>query len=314
MSESTQQPLSSNQQTQNGPHSQVPSAGPGIDKREKLSPVSLAPIHVAEPSSILVLKNQKDLGRRSTSIGPFSQDDDDESEESDDEDGQSYDPESASIQDDLPPPHSTRSPQNGTAAGLVINGDPRRIPTANSGFTNNYRGNHPAEAPPGISSTIITEPTPQIKATESRPKSMPHVDLQALLTRLSPTMPQQATTTTATTTTATLSTLPSPPPSLPKPPPPTAHPLPAPVHAQGVVVKNTLRSGLPSSLPNPATFQHPKHAVPNSPTGTEEYEDRPFTTEEEGAYENFLEEEREYVTKGQWDRFPIGSRLFIGTP
>jgi hypothetical protein len=29
-------------------------------------------------------------------------------------------------------------------------------------------------------------------------------------------------------------------------------------------------------------------------------------------YDTFLAEERNYVTEGQWDRFPNGSRLFIG--
>jgi len=29
-------------------------------------------------------------------------------------------------------------------------------------------------------------------------------------------------------------------------------------------------------------------------------------------YDEFLAEERTYVTEGQWDRFPVGSRLFIG--
>jgi nuclear polyadenylated RNA-binding protein 3 len=29
-------------------------------------------------------------------------------------------------------------------------------------------------------------------------------------------------------------------------------------------------------------------------------------------YDQFLAEERVYVTDGQWDKFPVGSRLFIG--
>ena len=29
-------------------------------------------------------------------------------------------------------------------------------------------------------------------------------------------------------------------------------------------------------------------------------------------YEAFLEQERKFVTEGQWDQFPMGSRLFIG--
>ena len=29
-------------------------------------------------------------------------------------------------------------------------------------------------------------------------------------------------------------------------------------------------------------------------------------------YEAFLDQERKFVTEGQWDQFPMGSRLFIG--
>lgn len=44
----------------------------------------------------------------------------------------------------------------------------------------------------------------------------------------------------------------------------------------------------------------------------DEGEGKPFTPEEEKAYAEFLSEEKEYVSKGQWDRFPVGSRMFIG--
>lgn len=64
----------------------------------------------------------------------------------------------------------------------------------------------------------------------------------------------------------------------------------------------------------PPNFNQHRQQVPDSPTGTEENEEdnRPFTAEEEEAYDRFLSDERDYVTQGQWDRFPAGSRLFIG--
>ena len=291
----------------NGSQTQLPRNEAGIERREALTPVSPAPLHVADASTIPVLKNQMDpgLNSTSTSLGPFSQDDDEDSEdESDDREG-SYDPESASLQDSFPPP-----PRFDGLNGLII---PTAVPEHSGGPT--HIAHQSTETPHGASSNM--EPT---SAFEDKPKSMPNIDLQALLTRLSPTSQQQPAapsrdlnSSSATTTTPTASTLPSPPPSLPKPPIPATHPLPAPVHVPAAAVKAPLaRSGLPSSLPNPATFQQPKHPVPNSPTGTEEPDDRPFSTEEEEAYERFLEDERDYVTKGQWDRFPIGSRLFIG--
>lgn len=41
-------------------------------------------------------------------------------------------------------------------------------------------------------------------------------------------------------------------------------------------------------------------------------EDSRWPPEINKRYEDFLEEERRYVTDGQWDQFPVGSRLFIG--
>lgn len=41
-------------------------------------------------------------------------------------------------------------------------------------------------------------------------------------------------------------------------------------------------------------------------------EDTPWSREVQRKYDQFLHEERVYVTEGLWDRFPIGSRLFVG--
>jgi hypothetical protein len=41
-------------------------------------------------------------------------------------------------------------------------------------------------------------------------------------------------------------------------------------------------------------------------------EDSRWPPEVNRMYESFLDDERKYVTDGQWDQFPMGSRLFIG--
>jgi hypothetical protein len=41
-------------------------------------------------------------------------------------------------------------------------------------------------------------------------------------------------------------------------------------------------------------------------------EDSRWPAEVNRLYEEFLDDERKYVTDGQWDQFPMGSRLFIG--
>ncbi|KAK5070560.1 nuclear polyadenylated RNA-binding protein 3 [Lithohypha guttulata] len=40
--------------------------------------------------------------------------------------------------------------------------------------------------------------------------------------------------------------------------------------------------------------------------------DRPWSPKTQAIYDQFLEDERHYVTEGIWDRFPMGSRLFVG--
>ena len=41
-------------------------------------------------------------------------------------------------------------------------------------------------------------------------------------------------------------------------------------------------------------------------------DDQPWTPETQLRYDNFLTEERKYVTEGNWEQFPYGSRLFVG--
>ena len=40
--------------------------------------------------------------------------------------------------------------------------------------------------------------------------------------------------------------------------------------------------------------------------------DRPWSPKTQSIYDQFLEDERGFVTEGIWDRFPAGSRLFVG--
>lgn len=46
--------------------------------------------------------------------------------------------------------------------------------------------------------------------------------------------------------------------------------------------------------------------------GVTEGENIPWGTDTQRKYDAFLAEERRYVLEGNWDRFPIGSRLFLG--
>ncbi|KAL4810375.1 hypothetical protein BDV18DRAFT_156742 [Aspergillus unguis] len=42
------------------------------------------------------------------------------------------------------------------------------------------------------------------------------------------------------------------------------------------------------------------------------HDDAPWGPEVQKKYDAFLHDERTYVTEGMWDRFPVGSRLFVG--
>ncbi|KAJ5683969.1 uncharacterized protein N7477_000314, partial [Penicillium maclennaniae] len=47
-------------------------------------------------------------------------------------------------------------------------------------------------------------------------------------------------------------------------------------------------------------------------TGKASDDDAPWGPEVQKKYDEFLHDERVYVTEGLWDRFPVGSRLFVG--
>jgi hypothetical protein len=56
-----------------------------------------------------------------------------------------------------------------------------------------------------------------------------------------------------------------------------------------------------------------QHQPPRG-SGTPDDEDARWPPEVNKRYEDFLDQERKFVTEGQWDQFPMGSRLFIGKP
>ena len=186
-------------------------------------------------------------------------------------------------------------------------------------------------AAPTTTATTTTSTPP--KPTATLANNLPsNVDLQALLTKLSPatpTLPQQLHSApqsphhpqlngTPTPSSAHPSVQPQSPaqktrtPQSNPPPQPTNHPLP-PVPVVSSSVPGHPAAGYPASLPPPPNFNQHKAPQPASVTEDEDDEDvRPFTVDEEEEFTRFLADERDYVTQGQWDRFPPGSRLFIG--
>ena len=60
------------------------------------------------------------------------------------------------------------------------------------------------------------------------------------------------------------------------------------------------------TLKNGRLEKHPLRTLKNSD------EDVPWGPEVQRKYDDFLHNERIYVTEGLWDRFPMGSRLFVG--
>ncbi|EFQ86336.1 hypothetical protein CFE70_005474 [Pyrenophora teres f. teres 0-1] len=70
----------------------------------------------------------------------------------------------------------------------------------------------------------------------------------------------------------------------------------------------------PSNTHNPPSHaqQQQQQQQPGLRSETPDDEDQRWPPEVNRRYEEFLEQERRFVTEGQWDQFPMGSRLFIG--
>lgn len=72
----------------------------------------------------------------------------------------------------------------------------------------------------------------------------------------------------------------------------------------------------PSALPragaqSPTTTAHSQRQRGQRSSSPDD-EDARWPPEVNRKYEDFLDQERKFVTEGQWDQFPVGSRLFIG--
>lgn len=63
--------------------------------------------------------------------------------------------------------------------------------------------------------------------------------------------------------------------------------------------------------PSPSFAPNNAHALPAKPEPVNG-EDESGSPDENAAFEQFLNDEREYVLVGNWEQFPHGSRLFIG--
>jgi nuclear polyadenylated RNA-binding protein 3 len=205
--------------------------------------------------------------------------------------------------------------------------------TSESSPTTNGDVIHSAISSPRSAANAETSPTTTIRVAVPAPTAVPTavpIDLQALLSQLSPeTLKVASPTTLATTNLPLLPPQPSsqsqsgpfPTVAIPQLPVPT---VPATVTTSPNLPPNPL-AGIHNLPPTPsaASNNNPPPSLPKPPhvrqrsmsqssSVEDEGEGKPFTPEEEKAYDEFLSEEREYVSKGQWDRFPAGSRLFIG--
>lgn len=66
----------------------------------------------------------------------------------------------------------------------------------------------------------------------------------------------------------------------------------------------------PTSTPATPSLNPTSHQPHN--IDAKDGENVPWEKETQRKYDQFLDEERQYVLEGNWDRFPMGSRLFIG--
>lgn len=72
--------------------------------------------------------------------------------------------------------------------------------------------------------------------------------------------------------------------------------------------QSATRSNLSPSTP----VYGQRQSVDLQRSATPDDEDQRWPPEINKLYEDFLDQERRFVTEGQWDQFPMGSRLFIG--
>jgi hypothetical protein len=83
-----------------------------------------------------------------------------------------------------------------------------------------------------------------------------------------------------------------------------------PLNIRGGPEESAKRSNV--SPTTPSYGPRPSNDGGRSATPDDDDEDQRWPPEVNKLYEDFLDQERRYVTEGQWDQFPMGSRLFIG--
>jgi hypothetical protein len=84
----------------------------------------------------------------------------------------------------------------------------------------------------------------------------------------------------------------------------------APINVRGGAGDQQGRSNLSPSTPGYPQRNLSDQARSEEPDDVDE--DQRWPPEINRIYEEFLNEERKFVTEGQWEKFPYGSRLFIG--
>ena len=116
--------------------------------------------------------------------------------------------------------------------------------------------------------------------------------------------------------------------SLPARPPPQAQPTPQSNYAQPIDLRqyhppganvnssSALTQGA-NGLPPPPIPSFQAALAPGSPLSAsrgkfEEDDESKWSAETQKEFDNFLEQERHFVTEGNWEQFPFGSRLFVG--
>ncbi|KAF2400133.1 hypothetical protein EJ06DRAFT_549478 [Trichodelitschia bisporula] len=110
-------------------------------------------------------------------------------------------------------------------------------------------------------------------------------------------------------------------PNLPPRPPPQDAPRTHPNYTPGDDIRTyhphtaaTYRASASSShaQPSPTATSKPMQSPPRRDDLDSESEDVPFDGALQKQFDQFLQFERQNVTEGQWEKFPNGSRLFIG--
>ena len=87
--------------------------------------------------------------------------------------------------------------------------------------------------------------------------------------------------------------------------------LPPPVDTLQQTPQHAMSHQSPSVQPSHSLESAGSPSIKSGVPGAED-DDRPWGPDVQEKYEEFLKEERVYVTEGVWDRFPAGSRLFVG--